>query len=392
MTADPAVLDRIIDRLLHTLSAGGPDQLRSPFTVQEIVQSLVPYRTYRNEMGVDTLQEYEQAILEMLAGARGWLVCDPDTVSVIQKELSSPDPDTGLLRRLHTVEVRMGAIRMPVRAELKQPIARESEDGHAGSQRVMSDAVAIGAVMDREDAERAGSGTADTVASGPAGAESRAASVPAAALAPASVLASAQAPASAQTAAPVSASVSASVPAPLYASVPAPANSIAVADDALSVTAKKPARRTPRSSPVIAAPIDVSVPAVTAIRSTPVAPAAAVPSVFGDPMDFRGVRHAPVDIGGVIFLFGMVAREIGFHVEAMSSGFPRCEAKRQLAPGKWVRLRIDFELESRQFRDAGRNPGACDLIVCWKDTWPDRPATLDVLALDSLLHTLSARE
>ena len=114
-----------------------------------------------------------------------------------------------------------------------------------------------------------------------------------------------------------------------------------------------------------------------------------MPSVYGDPIEFRSVRHAPVDIGGVIFLFGMVARELGFNVEAMSSGFPRCEAKRQIAPGKWARLRIDFELESRQFRDAGRNPAACDLIVCWRDTWPDRPAALDVLALDRVLPTLS---
>jgi hypothetical protein len=116
-----------------------------------------------------------------------------------------------------------------------------------------------------------------------------------------------------------------------------------------------------------------------------------LPSVYGDPVDFRGVRHAPVDIGGVIFLFGMVARELGFHVEALSSGVPRCEAKRQLAPGKWARLRIDFELESRQFRDAGRNPSTVDLIVCWRDTWPDRPTSLDVLALDRILPTL-ARE
>jgi hypothetical protein len=126
----------------------------------------------------------------------------------------------------------------------------------------------------------------------------------------------------------------------------------------------------------------------TLARITPLS----VPSVYGDPIEFRGVRHAPVDVGGVIFLFGMVARELGFYVEAMSSGFPRCEAKRQLAPGKWARLRIDFELESRQFRDAGRNPGACDLIVCWRDTWPDRPASLDVLSLERMLPTLSSRE
>jgi hypothetical protein len=125
--------------------------------------------------------------------------------------------------------------------------------------------------------------------------------------------------------------------------------------------------------------------AATISRITPLSS----PSVYGDPIDFRGVRHAPVDIGGVIFLFGMIARELGFHVEAMSTGVPRCEAKRQLAPGKWARLRIDFEVESRHFRDAGRNPSTVDLIVCWRDTWPNRPSSLDVLALDRILPTLA---
>ena len=128
--------------------------------------------------------------------------------------------------------------------------------------------------------------------------------------------------------------------------------------------------------------------AQTLSRITPLS----VPSVYGDPIAFRGVRHAPVDVGGVIFLFGMVARELGFNVEAMSSGYPRCDAKRQIAPGKWARLRIEFELESRQFRDAGRNPASCDLLICWRDTWPDRPSSLDVLPLERILPTLTSRD
>ena len=328
MTADSGVLDRIFDRLVRTLSASGADQLHAPFTVAEIVQSLVPYRTYRTELGVDTLQDYEHAVLEMLSGENGWLVCDPDTVTVIRKELASPDPDTGLLRRLQTVEVRMGAIRLPVSSESIAPVSRPADvpvpttASATASTKVskkapattVSDAVAIGAVMDREDLERAKDAVAEI---------------------PAPVIAEA-----------------AALPTPLHS-----ARGVTVAS------------------------------AVTLARITPLS----VPSVYGDPIEFRGVRHAPVDVGGVIFLFGMVARELGFNVEAMSSGFPRCEAKRQIAAGKWSRLRIDFELESRHFRDAGRNPGACDLIVCWRDTWPDRPAALDVLALERMLPTLSAQ-
>ena len=374
MTADPAVLDRIFDRLARTLSAGGPDQFRSPFTVAEIVQSLVPYRTYRNELGVDTLQDYEHAILEMLTGDHGWLVCDEDTVAVIRKELASPDPDTGLLRRLQTVEVRMGAIRMPVvgepRASIVKEVATKASAPNAGAlQEKMSDAIAIGAVMDREDEERAKGTSTDGVT--PAGVSS-AKEQPSAPVSPRKGARGRPTPARAVPAvqsAPVEPVVSAAQALPSVADVPAFVN----ADAAAAPTAQRSAQGVTIAS------------AQTIARITPLS----MPSVYGDPIEFRSVRHAPVDIGGVIFLFGMVARELGFNVEAMSSGFPRCEAKRQIAPGKWARLRIDFELESRQFRDAGRNPAACDLIVCWRDTWPDRPAALDVLALDRVLPTLS---
>lgn len=87
---------------------------------------------------------------------------------------------------------------------------------------------------------------------------------------------------------------------------------------------------------------------------------------YGDPIDFRGLRHEPVNEDGVVFLFGMVARELGYLVEAVQAGFPDCEAKRQVAPGKWQRVRIEFEYERRNFRDHGHPPEGCAVIVCWR--------------------------
>src|SRR6185295_17999391 len=51
---------------------------------------------------------------------------------------------------------------------------------------------------------------------------------------------------------------------------------------------------------------------------------------YGNPIDFRGLRHEPVNEDGVVFLFGMVAKELGYMVEAVQAGFPDCEAKRQI--------------------------------------------------------------
>lgn len=113
---------------------------------------------------------------------------------------------------------------------------------------------------------------------------------------------------------------------------------------------------------------------------------------YGNPIDFRGLRHEPVNEQGVVFLFGMVARELGYHVEAVQTGYPDCEAKRQVDAGKWQRVRIEFEFENRNFRDHGHPPDGCDVIVCWRHNWADCPTSLEVVELSSAIRTLSASE
>jgi hypothetical protein len=109
---------------------------------------------------------------------------------------------------------------------------------------------------------------------------------------------------------------------------------------------------------------------------------------YGRPMDFRGLRHEPVNEQGVVLLFGMVARELGYIVEAIQSGFPDCEAKRQISPQRWQRVHIEFEFESRNFRDHGHSLTGCDIIVCWRHNWPDCPPHIEILELSSLLQSL----
>jgi hypothetical protein len=113
---------------------------------------------------------------------------------------------------------------------------------------------------------------------------------------------------------------------------------------------------------------------------------------YGQPMDFRGLRHEPVNEQGVVLLFGMVARELGYTVEAVQSGFPDCEAKRQIAPQRWQSVRIEFEFESRNFRDHGHSLTGCDVIVCWRHNWPGCPRHLEILELSSLIKSLPASE
>jgi hypothetical protein len=107
---------------------------------------------------------------------------------------------------------------------------------------------------------------------------------------------------------------------------------------------------------------------------------------YGNPIDFRGLRHEPVNEQGVVFLFGMVAKEMGYMVEAVQTGYPDCEAKRQLAPGKWQRVRIEFEFESRNF---DHPPAGCDVIVCWRHNWHECPSNIEVIELSREIKSLA---
>jgi len=113
---------------------------------------------------------------------------------------------------------------------------------------------------------------------------------------------------------------------------------------------------------------------------------------YGNPIDFRGLRHEPVNESGVVFLFGMVAKELGYFVEAVQAGYPDCEAKRQIARGKWQRVKIEFEFESRNFRDHGHPPHGCDIIVCWRHNWAECPDHLEVVELSQLIKELATSD
>ena len=119
---------------------------------------------------------------------------------------------------------------------------------------------------------------------------------------------------------------------------------------------------------------------------------AGLSNLHGDFINFRGLQHAPVNEQGVVFLFGMICRELGYVVEIVKPGFPDCEAKRRVRgkTGMWQRVRIEFEYQSRSFRQHGHDPDQCDVIVCWEDNWPECP--IEVLELRSAMRNLSSND
>ncbi|MGA2065497.1 MAG: hypothetical protein ABSG86_11030 [Thermoguttaceae bacterium] len=127
--------------------------------------------------------------------------------------------------------------------------------------------------------------------------------------------------------------------------------------------------------------------AIAIVRESSVAPK----QLYGEPFDFRGLRHAPINEQGVVYLFGMVSRELGFYVESIQQGFPDCEAKycSDKKRNLWARARIELEFKASAFREHGHDAAQCDFIVCWIDDWPDSP--LPVIELKKEIAKLPSR-
>jgi hypothetical protein len=109
MTFDPNdVLRRFHRALVREIQASNPELLSSPFSVAEIYQNLVPYRTHRDEIGVEMNADYEHALLRLLAGESDFLTIESRTArQEIREELESPNPNTTLYRDFAAADVRL---------------------------------------------------------------------------------------------------------------------------------------------------------------------------------------------------------------------------------------------------------------------------------------------
>ena len=100
-------LDRLFQRLVHNIRFRSPEYLTVPFTVQDLYETLVPYRHHRRELGIETNQDYEAAVARLLSGERGYVRTDPELQDKLKKELASVNPDPGIFRDAATTRVTL---------------------------------------------------------------------------------------------------------------------------------------------------------------------------------------------------------------------------------------------------------------------------------------------
>ena len=116
MTFDePEVLGRFHRALVREIHNRNPEHLNAPFSVAEIYQNLVPYRTHRDEIGVEMNADYEHALLRLLAGEGDFLTIESKTArQELRDELDSPNPNTGLYRDFAAADVQLNPEKLDV--------------------------------------------------------------------------------------------------------------------------------------------------------------------------------------------------------------------------------------------------------------------------------------
>jgi predicted RNA-binding Zn-ribbon protein involved in translation (DUF1610 family) len=100
-------LDRVFHRLVSNIRHRHSEYLTSPFTVQELYETLIPYRHHRRELGIETNQDYEIAVSRLLSGERDYLLADQSMRDKLKAELQSGHGDPGAFRDFANAKVSL---------------------------------------------------------------------------------------------------------------------------------------------------------------------------------------------------------------------------------------------------------------------------------------------
>ena len=128
-------LERFFRRLVDNLIAIDPARLHRPIRVGEIFDSIVPYRTNRRPLELETNEDYDLLLMRLCAGQGGYfeMVSEP-VQQQFALELQEANPDLDLLRELADADIRLGteplahALGPDPEAAFAPPEALEVED------------------------------------------------------------------------------------------------------------------------------------------------------------------------------------------------------------------------------------------------------------------------
>ena len=101
-------IDRLFHRLVEVLAARDAARLHGPIDLADLYQTIIPYRTNRTSLRFDTNQDYEMALLRLLAGERGYVEVEPPEVAAaLAEEARATNPNPGAFRAYGDARARL---------------------------------------------------------------------------------------------------------------------------------------------------------------------------------------------------------------------------------------------------------------------------------------------
>lgn len=85
--------------LVRTIRSRFPQYLSQPFDVSELHQTILPYRHNRRELALESNEDYEITLTELLSGARDYMIVDDPMRDALRTELASVNPDPSAFKQ-----------------------------------------------------------------------------------------------------------------------------------------------------------------------------------------------------------------------------------------------------------------------------------------------------
>jgi hypothetical protein len=97
-------LERFFRRLVANLASTDPARLRRPILLDDVRRDIVPYRTNRRALALESSEDYELVLLRLCAGEGGLVRTEPEEARLrFAEEVRGPNPDLSVLDRAENV-------------------------------------------------------------------------------------------------------------------------------------------------------------------------------------------------------------------------------------------------------------------------------------------------
>ncbi|MDB4877114.1 MAG: Double zinc ribbon [Gemmatimonadetes bacterium] len=100
-------VDRMYRHLVRTIRSRFPQYLTQPFDVSELHTTILPYRHHRRELGIETNEDYEITLTELLSGARDYLIVDDRMRDTLRSELGAVNPDPTAFKQFASATIAL---------------------------------------------------------------------------------------------------------------------------------------------------------------------------------------------------------------------------------------------------------------------------------------------